>query len=317
VAVGAAPWSWGYWPYYNPYCVPTVVVEGTTIDYSQPIIVQPAATADSSQPAQTDDQGTQLLNAARDAFMQGQYQTALTQVNQAIAKQPNAPVAHELRGLVLFALKQYKPAAATIYAVLSVGPGWDWTTMSSLYPSVDTYTEQLRSLEQYCRQNPTSTEARFLLAYHYITCGHTDAAVKTLQDVVQLNPKDKLAAQLLRGLSGGEAAAQPAPAASTAPAAPVKPVEASALVGTWKASRDDGSSFTLDLGADGKYRWQFQQNGKSQEFSGPYSVADGLLILKQGNSPTMVGQVTPIGATQFNFKLAGDNPNDPGLTFSK
>ncbi len=321
VAVGAAPWSWGYWPYYTPYCGTPVVVDGTTIDYSQPIVVtSPASEVSGAAPpaeGQTSDPGMQLLNAARDAFLQGQYETALAQVNRAIAKRPSDTVAHEFRALVLFALKQYQPAAAAIYAVLSVGPGWDWTTMCGLYPSVDTYTEQLRSLEQYCRQNPTSAEARFLLAYHYITCGHTDAAVKTLQDVVRLNPKDRLAAQLLRGLSGGEAAAQPAPAASAAPATPVKPVEAAALVGSWKASRDDGSSFALDLSADGKYRWQFQQNGKSQAYSGAYTVADGLLILKQGNNPTLVGQVTPIGATQFNFKLAGDNPNDPGLTFSK
>jgi tetratricopeptide (TPR) repeat protein len=279
------------------------------------VVAPSAETADTSRTTPTVDQGTQLLDAARDAFQQGQYQTALDTLNRAIAKRPNDLVAHEFRSLVLFATKQYQPAAAAIYAVLAAGPGWDWTTMSSLYPSVDVYTQQLRSLEQYCRDNPNAADARFLLAYHYITCGHKDAAVKTLQDVVRLNPKDQLAPQLLRGLSGSDAAAAPAPAATTA--APAKPVEAAALVGSWKASRDDGSSFVLDLGRDGKYRWQFQQGGKTQEFSGVYTVADDLLILKQGDSPTMVGQVTLLGANQFNFKLAGNNPADPGLTFSK
>jgi len=50
-------------------------------------------------------------------------------VNQAIAKKPSDPVPHEFRALVLFATRQYKPAAAAIYAVLSVGPGWDWATL--------------------------------------------------------------------------------------------------------------------------------------------------------------------------------------------
>ncbi len=31
----------------------------------------------------------------------------------------------------------------------------------------------------------------------------------------------------------------------------------------------------------------------------------------------MIGQITMLDGNRFNFKLAGDNPNDPGLTFSK
>ena len=46
-------------------------------------------------------------------------------------------------------------------------------------------------------------------------------------------------------------------------------------------------------------------------------MADNLLILKKGNSPVMIGQVTMLADDRFNFKLPGDNPNDPGLTFSR
>ena len=70
-------------------------------------------------------------------------------MDQAIALVPNDTVLHEFRGLTLFALGRYKEAAAAEYAVLSAGPGWDWTTLSGLYPNVDVYTEQLRALEQY------------------------------------------------------------------------------------------------------------------------------------------------------------------------
>ncbi len=31
----------------------------------------------------------------------------------------------------------------------------------------------------------------------------------------------------------------------------------------------------------------------------------------------MIGQVTLLDGNRFNFKLVGDNPSDPGLTFSK
>jgi hypothetical protein len=31
----------------------------------------------------------------------------------------------------------------------------------------------------------------------------------------------------------------------------------------------------------------------------------------------MIGQVSMLANDRFNFKLPGDNPNDPGLTFGK
>ena len=58
---------------------------------------------------------------------------------------PNDPTLHEFRRLVLFALDRYDEAAAALYAVLSVGPGWDWTTLISLYGDPETYTQQLRA----------------------------------------------------------------------------------------------------------------------------------------------------------------------------
>ena len=98
---------------------------------------------------------------------------------------------------------------------------------------------------------------------------------------------------------------------------PAKPVEASTLVGNWKAKRPDGKTIALNLSNDGKYTWTFAQKDKPQAFSGDYSVADNLLVLKQAGTPMMVGQVTPTAADGFNFKLPGDNPDDPGLTFGK
>ena len=82
------------------------------------------------------------LDAARAAVADGDYAKALAQCDKAIAQQPNDVVLHEFRGLALFALHRYKEAAGTIYAVLSIGPGWDWTTLSGFYPDVNIYTQQ-------------------------------------------------------------------------------------------------------------------------------------------------------------------------------
>lgn len=82
---------------------------------------------------------------ARNAFYSGDYARALSSLDAALSKTPSDVVLHEFRALCLFALHKYKEAAGTLYAVLSVGPGWDWTTMSGLYSNVDVYTEQLRA----------------------------------------------------------------------------------------------------------------------------------------------------------------------------
>jgi tetratricopeptide (TPR) repeat protein len=306
----SAPWAWGYLPYSNPYCGAPVVVDGASIDYSQPIAMAAPTGGDSDSQSAT-EQATSLLDAAHDAFLQGNYAGALSQCDKAIAVQPNDALLHEFRGLALFALHRYNEAAGAVYAVLSAGPGWDWTTVSGLYPDISVYTEQLRALEKYANANPNLAAARFLLAYHYMICGHNDAAADQLRAAVQLDPKDRLSAQLLSMLTPASAAPQPTPTA------PAKPVEAAALVGDWKATRVDGATIALSLTKDGKYTWKFGQKGKTQEFTGPYSVADNLLILKKGDTPVMVGQVSGLPNGQFNFKLPGGDPNDPGLTFGK
>ena len=143
-----------------------------------------------------------------------------------------------------------------------------------------------------------------------------------LKEVVKLSPKDQLSAQLLAALTQKDPAdVKPtlpaAPAVPATPAVPPKPVSATSLIGSWTASRSDGSSFALDVAKDGTYSWRFTQEGKTQTFSGAYTVADNLLILKEDNAPKMIGQIVMSGDNQFIFKLAGNNPNDPGLTFSK
>ncbi len=255
-----------------------------------------------------------LLDAAREAFVQGDYNGALSKCDQAVARLPNSTAAHEFRGLALFALQRYKEAAGPVYAVLSLGPGWGWATLSSFYPRPDVYAGQLRALEQYVASNQNVAEARFLLGYHYMTGGHNDAAAEQFKAAVQLNPQDHLSAQLLSAIV--PTAAQQ-PTAPSAAAAATKPIDASALAGVWTSTRTDGTTITLSLGQDAKYTWKFARRDKPQEFSGAYEVMDSLLILKTGDSPVMVGQVALLPNNRFNFKMVGDNPSDPGLTFGK
>lgn len=350
-----APWHWGYWSYYNPYYTDVIVIEnGVVIDYSRPIVLArplppPPGTTVVVTQSMIENQAAQLMDAARNAFARGDYPAATKLVDQAIAKTPNDPVLHEFRGLILFATGEYRAATAAVYAVLSVGPGWDWSTLSGFYTNPDVYYSQLRALEQYRSLHPGSPEARFLLAYHYMSCGRNEAATVELQEVVRLNPKDQLASQLLAGLSSDKSAsgtsssqiaamapslsgtspsvaaasgptlsaASVSSAAVAAPAATSIAVTSASLVGDWELTRPNGESFAFSLKADSTYTWQYAQNGKSQQFTGSYTVADNVLILKCDGKAAMVGQVTMPDSRQFNFKLVGANPNDPGMTFTK
>src|SRR5262249_58193136 len=125
-------------------------------------------------------------------------------VEKAIVLLPSDATLHEFRALTLFAQGRYKDAAATLYAVLAAGPGWDWKTMRGLYPDEDTYTRQLRALEEHVRKDPNSPEARFVLAYQYLVLGTKDEAVKQVKEGGRLQPKDKVWDALLNALTKQE-----------------------------------------------------------------------------------------------------------------
>jgi tetratricopeptide (TPR) repeat protein len=314
-AAGSLFYDTGYSSYENPYYVPTTtVVESPAINYSQPIVtttVLPEPTAPTVVAAVSDS------DQARDAFYQGDYAKALASVDTALAKTPGDTVLHELRALCLFAMKNYKEAAATLYAVLSVAPGWDWTTMSSLYPSVDTYTQQLRALEGYVRQNPHSADARFDLAYHYLTAGHRDEAANQLKDLVRLSPNDQVSRQLLTMIAPSESGSpSAAPAALPATEPEPKRTAPSNIFGNWKAPATGGGTVELSLAEDGRFTWKVTRGDKSQTFSGQYELTGTALVLEYSSGGTMVARVNAEGADRFVFKMVGAAPNDPGLTFS-
>jgi tetratricopeptide (TPR) repeat protein len=236
---------------------------------------------------------------------------------------------HEFRGLVLFALYRYDDAAAPLYAVLSVGPGWDWQTLAGLYSNVSVYTEQLRALETYCRLNPRSASARFVLAYLYLTQGNSDVAVDQLKRVVALQPKDTIAARLIQQLdktsapAGAGVASQPLaqpPAPGLAPtihAVPNVPAREGHLDGTWTAQPDPETTITLSFLDQGQFTWKVTHEGQDRLIQGKSTAGNGLLTLAQDKGAPMVGNVTWGDETHFTFKVPGAAPDDQGLSFTK
>ena len=331
--LGAAVYDSGYLPYYNPYYVQSYNFGPTVIDYEQPVqtVDYGEELPDGNNPPPVSPAATQHADAARQAFYDQNYRLALTEIQKAIGEMPGDPAFHEMRALILFAMGEYRAAAAAIHSLLAVGPGWDWTTMIGLYPNEDVYTKQLRALEIFRRDHPNDAAARFLLAYHYLTMGHTPAAANELRAVVQLVPRDQVAAQLLsmitsspnqagQGGSPPPAPEEPNPTAeANAPAnAPATgpPIDQASLMGTWTARREDGSSIQLTLTPDAKFTWRYSQGDQSHAFSGTSTVSNNLLVLQQANGESMVGRIVPSEGRGFHFYLVGGPPDDPGLTFT-
>lgn len=332
--INRAAYGFGLWGYTNPYYVEPYTVGTTVIDYSQPLVISepypvevpvevpvettPSGTAAAAAPAEplppgVTQAGLDAFEQARQAFYGGDYQQALTAIDQATAEMPKDTTTHEFRGLVLFALGRYREAAAPVHAVLAVGPGWDWTTLVGLYPSVDVYTTQVRALEKHVREQ-ADAPSLFLLAYHYITMGHTDAAVARLRDVTARQPDDTVAANLLAMLAPPDE--QPATTAPTQPSpSDAVAVAAADLKGDWTAKGPGGANYKVAFAEDGSFVWTYAAGGKTEKISGVYAVDGDVLAMEPDSGGTLAATISKPTAKGFQFVAAGTPRGKPGLDF--
>ena len=351
--LGTTVYSSGYYSYYNPYYYPSAY-PAVVYDYSRPIsvaiqappgapstIYDGTSSPNSIPPATSPPLDNPAFDMARDSFKRGDYVTALRDVDAAIKRSPTDAVMHEFRSLTLFALRDYRQSAAVAHSILAVGPGWDYTTMSSLYPDPFVYSEQLRHLEEYAHEHPRAADAHFLLAYHEMIGSRKDEALTELRQVVKLMPTDRLAAELLTMVKGPpkqapspanptpygspgaapgappfDTDAVPSPSATDAPEIP--PVDKTLLPGTWNAAREDGSKFRLTLTDDGTFTWKYSPpNQKGEEFAGTYTVDGPVLVLERKEGGALAGTAQFSGDSKMNFKLVGGPPEDKGLNFGR
>ena len=327
---GSPMYGWGYSGYSNPYSggnsgaaagSPIVAPQqggvapqqsaAAAYNYSQPIstTAAPPEQAVAAQPTSAFDQ-------ARQAFKAGDYDNALQFDQQALLQMPNDRSAHEFLSLVFFAQGKYDKAAEPLYGVLSVGPGWDWTTLSGMYPDVETYTGQLRALEAKVRANPESAAAHFVLAYHYLTQGHVENAVGQLKETVKVQPSDTLSAQLIAYFQPSSGTTPP----SSEPTPDVAPSAPGTLAGTWTATPGKDAKIALAIKDDGQFNWDASGPGRQPTtIAGMSTFAAGVLTLvaKGNQDGAMVGKVAWQDADHFTFRLVGGPPTDPGLLFAR
>jgi tetratricopeptide (TPR) repeat protein len=256
---------------------------------------------------------TDLFNAALDEFKKGNYANALTNTEAAMKGFSQNPVMHEFRALCLFALGRYQEASAAVYALLASGPGWDWTTLQSLYPNTDTYVNQLLALEKAAAAKPDDPSLQFLLAYHYTTANQSAAAKEALTKLRKLLPTDSLVAQLAQGAGVVAEKSEPKNPPTLAP-----PDVQLDITGAWTAMRPDGGKIGLGIKDDGTFTWSVEDKaGKKDSFDGTFSLEENMLILERKSGGALMGRVTALADNKFLFKAIGGGDADPGLTFAK
>lgn len=331
-AWGLSAWlpAWGYgygYSYSNPYYVESAM---PAYDYAQPIAINtydtpPAdASADSTsdQPAAAESPQTtesyRLFDQALAVFKKGYYSNALRLNQQAIQKFPQDPVMHEVAALCMFATGDYTGAAAILNNLLAVAPGMDWTTMSGLYGDVEDYTTQLRALEARCRQNRQDAAAAFVLAYHYLVVGNSEAAGNALNHVVALKPGDLVAKKMLAALRPpAEPTAEPAKPDQPADSPSTQAGPTTDLVGSWRAERN-GDRFELSIDENSRFTWKAIPKGKTTvTLTGTMVAAGDAIVLQSKDQGSMAAQVKSGGANQFQFIAAGSPPDDKGIVFQR
>jgi len=309
--------NFGYSPYYNPFVVASAPAP-VYLNYTQPVInVAQAVPETGAEAPKLPEVSANYFDKARADFRSGDYKNALSNAEKAIQEFPKDAVMHEFRALCLFALKDYQQSSAAIHALLASGPGWDWTTLSSLYSNVDTYKAQLNALADYSAANPKDTAVLFLLGYHQMTAEDADNARETVSKLRKLFPKDPVVENMY--IVSGAAAKD---AEKEEPRENPKEEKADEskldILGHWKAERPDGGTISLWIEKDGKFEWEVADKaGKKDKFGGNFTLEGQVLILERSSGGALMGKVKAISENEFSFRVIGGPVNDPGLVFKK
>ena len=138
-------------------------------------------------------------DAIEAAYRQGDYQLALQRAEKADQLVPGDPEIQQLHALALFALGRYPEAGLTVRDVLTDGVIWTWPALRRLHPDDEAYLNLYRRL-QTAATSPVSADTLILLAYHDLVLGRLDAARKSLQKVVELQPDNSFARTVIANL---------------------------------------------------------------------------------------------------------------------
>jgi hypothetical protein len=201
-AYGCPPPYSPFAPVYVPVPVPSYAGENPyAVDNS---VGLPTDNADYTPSSGTTDPATASSESfdqqGEYAFRARDYMAANRDWQHAVVDDPsNGALAMKL-ALAMFAVGKYREAAGTTQQVLVLLPQEKWVQAVSdykkLYANPKDYLDQLKSLAKAAADKPNDPALRFLLGFHYGYSGRVADAVRELNKLVQLEPKDQLGRKL-------------------------------------------------------------------------------------------------------------------------
>ena len=285
-------------------------------DYENPYDDQPAPTRDAEPGSpEAKAEAEEIFSGALEYFKSRAYVKASTEINKAVRRDPDNLTYREFRGLANFAQQRYKVAAGSLHPVLSSGPGWDWATMIGLYGKKSSYETHLRNLEKHRKRKPNDASARFVLAYHYLTAEHTEAAREELEALVKLTPEDPVATSLLTMVSPAPDGGGDRDGDAVAKALPLP--DSFQAVGRWTGKPAKGGEVVFTLEADEKFTWKYTSASESKNFAGDYTLVDNRILLEDLDVGGLVLRIHPEGADAFTVRAEGKSKDDPGIRFER
>jgi tetratricopeptide (TPR) repeat protein len=200
------PWS-GYYGYGWPYYAGDTYIGGNTYvgsAYYDPEAIEEEAAG--RRESSTTEEAKGFQRRAEIAFREGRYDEAVRLANHAVVEMPNDGRLFLFLSQALFAVGDYGAAAGAAHHAMSASDEDDWgyvvENFQRYYGNGNDYTDQLRRLEKFTRENPDAPYARFLLGYHYGFLGHPKEARAELAEAAKLEGRDELAGELLVRFGG-------------------------------------------------------------------------------------------------------------------
>jgi tetratricopeptide (TPR) repeat protein len=157
--------------------------------------------------------GQDYLSLAENAFRAGDYAEAARLANHAVVETPRNGRLFLFVSQALFATGDYQGATAALYQATTLLEPKDWGHVVENFRNYyrnDDYTRQMERLTKFIEDNPNAAYARTLRGYHYGFLGYKGPAGRDLAKAVELEKRDKLAAQLLQRFGGEPPADRPA-----------------------------------------------------------------------------------------------------------
>lgn len=140
---------------------------------------------------------------AEQAFRLRQYEQAVRLARHALVEDGKNGKSYLLLAQALFATGDYQGASDAVHQAVSRLDRTDWgyvvQNFRSYYTTND-YVLQMDRLTRFVRANPDAAHAHFLRGYHFLYLGHKSVAERELEQTLELDPDDELAAELLATL---------------------------------------------------------------------------------------------------------------------